>query len=959
MSTKFTLLRLLLILTILASGFAPFSSGTSVALAQADTPELMALELLNRMSPEERVGQLFLTTFDGRDVGAESQIYDLIVNYHIGGVALRADNNNFTGPDDTLSETYALIAELQSSTWEPEQPSEADTVETTGASGNYIPLFIGISQEGGGYPYDQILSGVTQLPSPMAIGATWDTSLAEQAGSVLGRELSALGFNLLLGPSLDVLETLHADSSDDLGTRTFGGDQFWVGEMGRSYIEGIHNGSQNRIAVISKYFPGRGGSDRPMDEEVATVRKSLEQLKQIELAPFFRVTEAGSAEGTTTDGLLVSHIRYQGFQGNIRAATRPVSFDQAALDQIMGLEPLAQWRSSGGVIVSDNLGSQAVRRFYSLSDQAFDARLVARNAFVAGNDLLYVDDMVSTGDPDAYTTLIRTIESFVQKYHEDTAFAQRVDSAVLRLLTLKFRIYPEFAPDQVMPIEEILSTVGTSNQVTFQIAQDAATLISPDASELATTMPGPPDSSDQIVFLTDTLEGRQCATCSIQSAMPVDALETTVERLYGPQGSQEVLPYKLSSYSFDQVSSLLEGMAPNDPDIALMEEDLRATDWIVLSMLNLSSNRPSSDAVRRLLAERPDLIRGKRVVAFSFGAPYYLDATDITQLSAYFGLYSTSPAFIDLAARLLFKEATATGALPVSVPGIGYDLIVATSPDPNQVIPLMLDLYDSPEAIVSPTPTEELEITVEPTAIPTFNVGDSLPLRTGVIYDHNGNVVPDGTVVRFTFTLGADASTMQQTEVVTVNGIGRTSYRIQTAGLLEVRAMSDPAMTSDLLRLDVTNGVGAPVSVIEPTNAPTPTDTPPVPTPTVTVSPTPTATAEPPAVPPTSGTGEWLFSMAMIWVGAGGVFWVGSQRFSLRWGVRFALLSLTGGMLAYLVYMAVAESQPSGWSERGWMAGLLVSILLGIAIGWASGWFWQLLNKRSRQNDMRRINSSK
>ncbi len=92
-----------------------------------------------------------------------------------------------------------------------------------------------------------------------------------------------------------------------------------------------------RLMVIANHFPGRGSADRPSGEEPATVRKSLEQLKQIELAPYFSVTGNAINAESTADGLLVSHIRYQGFQGNIRSTTRPVSFDPQALSQILSL----------------------------------------------------------------------------------------------------------------------------------------------------------------------------------------------------------------------------------------------------------------------------------------------------------------------------------------------------------------------------------------------------------------------------------------------------------------------------------------------------------------------------------------------------------------------------------------------------------------------------------------------
>jgi len=57
-------------------------------------------------------------------------------------------------------------------------------------------------------------------------------------------------------------------------------------------------------------------------------------------------------------------------------------------------------------MISDDLGNQAVRRFYDLTSQTFDARRVALNAFLAGNDLLYIGDFSSASDPDSYTGAI-------------------------------------------------------------------------------------------------------------------------------------------------------------------------------------------------------------------------------------------------------------------------------------------------------------------------------------------------------------------------------------------------------------------------------------------------------------------------------------------------------------------------------------------------------------------------
>jgi len=198
---------------------------------------------------------------------------------------------------------------------------------------------------------------LTPLPSQMAIGSTWDLGLASQVGEVLGRELSSLGVNLLLGPNLDVLETENSEAAASLGVNTYGGDPFWVGEMGKSFITGLHTGSDDRVLVVAQNFPGTGNSDRSPESEVATVRKSLEQLKQIELAPYFAVTDLNVDDPARVDAVMVSHIRYQGFQGNIRATTRPISFDSTAFQQLMALSQFDTWRQNGGLVISDNLGS--------------------------------------------------------------------------------------------------------------------------------------------------------------------------------------------------------------------------------------------------------------------------------------------------------------------------------------------------------------------------------------------------------------------------------------------------------------------------------------------------------------------------------------------------------------------------------------------------------------------------
>jgi beta-N-acetylhexosaminidase len=926
----------LLILSVLII-MSPVSAAFARQQSQEDDAEKKALALLEELSPEERVGQLFLVTFKGREINENTQIYDLVANHHVGGVMLLASNDNYNGPEETTASTYQLIADLQALEWEAAGADFVDPVTKEVVNRNYLPLLIGITQEGGGYPHDQMLNGMTPLPNQMAIGATWEPELAKQVGQVLGTELHLLGFNLLLGPSLDVADTYQAEYGENLGARVFGGSPFWVGMMGQAYISGIHEGSGGQLAVIAKHFPGRGGSDRSPDEQVATVRKSLEQLQQVELPPFYDAAGEAAGPEARADGFLVPHIRYQAFQGNIRATTRPISFDQAALEQVMALEPIAVWRQSGGILVSDDLGSPAVRRFYDPDNRAFDARQVARQAFLAGNDLLYVNDFVSTEDPDTYTTVIRTLEFFTQKYLEDSAFAQRVDSSVARLLTLKFKLYPDFQLGNILSDPDLLTEIGQSRQVASDVAQKSVVLISPDPDELSTILPNPPDSRERVVFITDTQAVRQCTTCMEQFDFPVDGLQNAVLRLYGPQAGNQVLSNRLSSYSFSTLTDLLDSNLTEENTI---EDDLVLADWVIFAFRNLDPERPDSAALQRLLAEQPSLLHNKRVIAFAFAEPYYLDATDISSLTAYYGMYSESPAFLEAAARVLFSELTPVSSLPVSIPSTGYDLATALSPAPFQVISLGvdLDMLPVPEA---QEPTQELELTVTPTVSPpTFKVGDLIPLKTGVILDRNNHAVPDGTVVQFLFTnSGVDSSSTQQLESTTRDGVAFSAYRIQQSGLLEIRVVSGMAQTSDLLQLNIPEVGGAAVTAIVPLPTNQASATAQL-TATLAHTPTPTETPIPVVeLPPQPGTSDWLLTMGIIWVAAIIIFWFGQYRVSMRWGVRWGLLAVIGGLAGYL-FMVSGIGAAADLVKQWGKIGIAAIIMVGALLGWGAGLVW-------------------
>jgi beta-N-acetylhexosaminidase len=886
-----------------------------------------AAGLLERMSPEERVGQLFVVSFKGSAPPPDDPIFDLIQNFHISGVMVDYGNDNFAAGPDTLAGLRTLAINLQTAAFQAAQPKDADV---TGRA--YVPLFIGVDTSTEGMPLGAILDGAGEVAPAMAIGATWDAGLARSAGAALGTTLESLGLNLMIGPSLDILTDPSLSTANGVGVQSFGGDGYWVSQVGQAFVEGVHAGSRERVAVIPDHFPGVGGGDRPVEEDVATVRRSLDQLKESELIPFEGVAAGAPGEsGSLADGFLTANLRYEGFQGAVRATTKPIGLDRESLDQLMSLQALSHWRQGGGLLVSDSIGSRAIRRFVDPLGQTFNAHLVARDAFLAGNDLLLLTNARSSGDRDEVTTVKATLAFFAQKYREDAVFAQRVDQAVLRILQLKLRLYGgAFDADSVAPVGTIDQALQTDGEVTFQVARQSATLVSPSLAEIQDRLGGVPQLGQRIVFFSDVRLNAPCSGCAAVAEIDVRALERTILELYGSRAAGQVHSWNLVSYTLADLAVCLGEAGPAAPVVAIAPAEdvgkaLQAADWLVFAVQNDSPAVYGSGALKLLLSRRPDLARDKRVVVFSFDAPYDLDATDISQVDAFYVLYGYSKSFVNMAARVLFQELPAPGAPPISVPGSGYDLTGALAPAAHQVITLFVR-GQAAVAGLSPVPGG-------------FRIGDTIEIDTGGIVDTNGHPVPDGTPVDFVFSYpGELASTLT---AATANGSARASLTLNRLGLLTVSVRSGAATSSDIIQLNVQQDVPAFVTVIAPTAAPTLAAQ-------ASGSPTTATTTEAPSAGPAGGpaggVGPWELFFGLVGVagvGSAGYAAALRQRDAEKLRVRFALACIVGALLGY-DYLALGLPGAAPMVIAfGAVAGLVVTLLGGVVgFGAAEAWFF-------------------
>jgi beta-N-acetylhexosaminidase len=932
-----------------------------------DEPDAVVIEsILQAMTPNERVGQLFMVSFQGNEVGPGSAMAELIQRYRIGGVYLAAANRNFVNNVTTpaqilnltnnlqaLAQTAPLITSTSTITATPvltgatvltATPAATPTVfPNTSQIYTPVPLFIATNHEGDGYPYTQIRGGLIDVPNAMALGATWMPENARLVGEVVGQELALVGVNMLFGPALDVLDNPRPDRGGSLGARTFGAHPFWVAEMGQAYIRGVHQGSKGQVLTIAKHFPGFGSSDRPINQAVPTIPKSLDALQSKELLPFFKVTQLDPNDPNhITDGLMTTHARYQGLQGSL-----PISLDARNLAIILALKEIAPWREQGGLIVSAPLGVPAsLEGLVGATRDSFPARLLAQNAFLAGSDVLFLQDFAFEGEP-AETELVNiknAIGFFQEKYASEPNFQAAIDKAVRRIIKAKLKIYgPPLLETKVQKARDELAALNNITIDLDRIARAGVTLISSATQQRRPLLPGPPQPGEQILIFTDNRLGRDCVQCGEFALIRRTALQEIIVQLFGPNATGQILPEQITSFNFDALKAVLASSeSSEEKPSAVMEQleaQLQAADWLIFVMLDVDPEAyPSSDAVKTLLRNRYDSLRNKKLVVFGFNTPYFFDETEISQLTAYYNFYSKGQTYLETAARLLFQQFEPSGASPVGIPAIGpLDL----SPDPAQII--QLEPVYKIDTNGNNIPVESSE---EPITSLDLKVGEGILLRTGVILDKNGHPVPDGTLVNFYRYYPLLDLPLAPQSVGTVGGVAKISIIKDRDTPLQVRASSNLATQS------VTFNIG-PGIVDTPTPTPTftpfPTDTP-TSTTTPTITSTPSATPEPSPTPDLTSLStleppvrpinymDLVYSMLATLVIGGIAFTLGSERLLLEERLRSALVAVACGLVGYIGYalLVMTPARPSMFEvivEQGstghWVAPL-ISLLFAI-----------------------------
>ncbi len=282
-----------------------------------------ANEYLQTMSLEEKIGQVVMCGFNGKEISLD--VRKLIEKYHVGSIILFGRN--------------------------VESPSQLRTLTRKLQEISKIPLLISIDQEGG--IVTRLKGEFTVFPSNMAIAATGNTANAYLAGLIMATEMRAVGINWNLAPVVDVNDL---PENPGIGVRSYSDDPEVVAEYATEFVRGLHEG---KVAACAKHFPGKGHSAKDAHLEMPVVERSREELENIDFYPFKSTINMG------IDAVMPSHVHYPAL---CKEEKLPATLCENVMENLLREE-----MNFEGICVTDDLEMKGITNSLTGSEAAWRA----------------------------------------------------------------------------------------------------------------------------------------------------------------------------------------------------------------------------------------------------------------------------------------------------------------------------------------------------------------------------------------------------------------------------------------------------------------------------------------------------------------------------------------------------------------------------------------------------------
>lgn len=310
-----------------------FEAGTESIPAPEVLPEQDRIkELLDSMTVEEKVGQMFFVRCPETDGAQDVSVY------HLGGYLLFGRDFAAKSPD----EVKGMIASYQ----------EASA----------IPLFIGVDEEGG--TVVRISSNPDlwehKFLSPQEIFNQGGIDAFRADAAEKAVMLKLYGVNVNFAPVCDV----SVDAADFIYRRSLGQDAKTTSDYVGTVVEVMHNSG---VASVLKHFPGYG-NNTDTHTGIAVDNRPYTSFAESDFLPFL------SGIGNGAEFILVSHNIVTSIDSDLPASISPAVHE--LLHRELGFE---------GIILTDDLAMKALEA-YSEDNRC------AVMAVKAGNDMIVTTD---------------------------------------------------------------------------------------------------------------------------------------------------------------------------------------------------------------------------------------------------------------------------------------------------------------------------------------------------------------------------------------------------------------------------------------------------------------------------------------------------------------------------------------------------------------------------------------
>ena len=383
----------------------------------AEAKEKWVDDLLGKMNLEQKVGQMMVFGFAGPVITPDT--VELIQKYHVGGLriclkfrtqTLLHDLKPGSKPNENILRSLEYPRGRNRDFADPKQ-CVACSPEQYAAVLNQlrdyaldrelsIPLHFTIDQEGNGS--DDLINGQRLFPHPMGLAASGEPELAYRVALAIGKQVRALGANMIHSPVLDVNTN---PQNPEIGTRAYSDKVDTVVRYAQQTLRGF---KETGLIATGKHFPSRGESVADAHWDLPSVNLDLQTLQDEHIAPYRELIPAG------LPAVMTAHCCYPA----LGVTDIPSSTSERV---VRGL--LREELGFTGVTTTDNMMMGGIL-------QRLEIREAIVRAIEAGNDLiLYRDESPQR---------IRILETVLDAVRSGRIPESQIDESVSRILGLRW-----------------------------------------------------------------------------------------------------------------------------------------------------------------------------------------------------------------------------------------------------------------------------------------------------------------------------------------------------------------------------------------------------------------------------------------------------------------------------------------------------------------------------------------